>query len=83
MIRTLALPLLTFAFALPVAAQEGAPPMSAEERAMMEAFQKAATPGPQHAALAKTAGEYQLSVTSWQAPGAPPTKDSGTATRAA
>lgn len=83
MIRTfarLALP-LALAFALPALAQEGAAPMSPEEQAMMEAFQKAATPGAQHAAIAKSVGDYTISVKSWPAPGAPPSTDAGTATR--
>jgi len=57
------------------------PPMSPEQKAMMEAFQKAGTPGAPHQALAATAGSYDLKVRSWHAPGAPPMEDSGTATR--
>ncbi|KFL37736.1 DUF1579 domain-containing protein [Arenimonas donghaensis] len=71
---------LALAAALPSAAQE-APAMSAEEKAMMEAYQQAGTPGPQHAAMARSAGDYTLSVTSWQAPDAPPTVESGKARR--
>ena len=83
MIRTLALLSLPLALicAPPVLAQEGAPPMSAEEQAMMEAFQQAGTPGAPHAAIAKSAGDYTLVVKSWHAPGAPPSNDTGTATR--
>lgn len=85
MIRTLATA-LALAFALPALAQDAKPQdtppkMSPEEAAMMEAYQKAATPGPQHATLAKMAGDYELSVTSWSAPGAPPTVERGTASR--
>ena len=58
-----------------------APEMSAEQKAMMEAYIKAGTPGAQHAALAKMQGDYDLTVTSWDAPGAPPNVDKGTATR--
>lgn len=81
--RTLAsalLPLSLFA-ALPVLAQDAPPKMSPEEAAMMQAYQEAGTPGAPHAALAKMAGTYDLSIRSWHAPGAPPTVDTGTATR--
>ena len=66
----------------PLLAQDAPPKMSPEEAAMMAAYQKAGTPGPQHAALAKAAGTYDLSIRSWEAPGAPPTVETGTATRA-
>jgi hypothetical protein len=83
MIRTLAIRILPLALvcALPVAAQEGAPPMTPEQQAMMEAYQKAGTPGEAHAALAKQAGSYDLEVKSWQAPGTEPSIEKGTATR--
>lgn len=55
--------------------------MSAEEQAAMAAWQKAMTPGPQHAELAKTAGEWDLALTMWMEPGAEPTKSTATATR--
>ena len=67
--------------ATPALAQEGAPPMSAEEKAAMEAYMKAATPGPEHAALAKMAGSYALKIRSWTRPGAPPFESTGTAVR--
>ena len=73
---------LSLAFALPAAAQEAAPPApSPGEQAMMEAFQKAATPGPQHARLAEAVGTYDMVVKSWQSPDAPPTTDTGVSTR--
>lgn len=83
MYRTLAFA-LALAATLPALAQDkpAAPPkMSPEEAKMMEAYQKAGTPGPQHAALAKAAGTYDLSIKSWMSPKAPPTMDTGTATR--
>jgi hypothetical protein len=84
MIRTLAVGLLTVAvsLALPVAAQEQGPghEMTPEQKAEMEAYQKAGTPGPQHAALAKMAGSYDLSIKSWHGPGEP-SVETGTATR--
>lgn len=64
-------------------AQQGKsePPMTAEQKAQMEAFMKAGTPGAPHQAMAATAGNYDLKVKSWPAPGAPPMEDTGTATR--
>ena len=91
MIRTLksaTLP-LALALALPAIALAGdadknaAPPeMTAEQKAMAEAYAKAGTPGDAHARLAKMAGEYDLSISSWEAPGGPATTEKGTATRA-
>lgn len=57
------------------------PPMSAEDKAMMEAYAKAAIPGPHHQWLADQAGTYDVKVKSWPAPGAPPTEESGTVKR--
>jgi hypothetical protein len=62
--------------AAPLAAQTGGeagqPQMSAEEKAMMEAWMKAMTPGPQHQHLAAHTGTWSGTVKLWQAPGAPP-----------
>lgn len=80
MVRTLVAALALTATPL-VLAQDAPPKMSPEEAAMMRAYQQAGTPGETHAALAKMAGEYDLSIKSWHAPGAPPTVESGTATR--
>lgn len=83
MLRTLAnamLP-LSLALALPALAQDPPPEMSPEEAAMMQAYMEAGTPGAPHQALAKTAGDYDLSIRSWNAPDAPPTVEPGTATR--
>jgi hypothetical protein len=79
MIRTLTA--LALATALPVLAQDAPSKMSPEQAAMMQAYQQAGALGPQHAALAKTAGNYDLTIRSWEAPGAPPTVETGTATR--
>jgi hypothetical protein len=83
MIRTSAIRLipLALAFALPVCAQEGAPQMTPEQQAEMEAYQKAGTPGAPHAAIAKAAGSYDLQIKSWHAPGTDPMIEKGTATR--
>jgi Protein of unknown function (DUF1579) len=57
------------------------PQMTPEQKAQMEAYMKAGTPGAQHQALASTAGSYDLKIKSWPAPGAPVTEEPGTATR--
>jgi hypothetical protein len=64
-------------------AQQGgeAPQLTPEQKAEMEAYQKAGTPGEPHKALAATAGTYTIKTKSWSAPGAPAMEDSGTATR--
>jgi hypothetical protein len=55
------------------------PKMSKEAQAMMEKFMKAATPGPEHQAMAKMAGKWKLQTTMWTKKGAPPMKSEGTA----
>lgn len=52
--------------------------MSAEVLAMMEAWQKAATPGDEHATIAKAAGTWKATVTSWTEPGSEPMVTEGT-----
>ena len=67
------------ALALPALAQdEGA--MTPEMAAMMEAWEKAATPGPNHELMASFAGEWTFTTTSWMAPDAPPQETTGTMT---
>jgi hypothetical protein len=68
--------------ALPVFVRAQAPEMTPEQKAEMEAYTKAGTPGAPHKALAATAGTYEAKVKSWQAPGAPPMEETGSATRA-
>lgn len=80
MIRTL-VAALALAAALPALAQDAPSGMSAEQAAMMQAYQQAGTPGPQHAGLAETVGTYDLAIKSWMSPDAPPTTEAGTATR--
>lgn len=65
----------------PLAAQESAPSITTEMKAMSEAYQKAGTPGAEHRKLASTAGTCDLSIKSWQTPVGEPTTDTGTATR--
>lgn len=67
--------------AIPAASQESEPEMSPEMAAMMEAWQKAMTPGPQHAALAKLVGDWKFTAKMWMEPGAEPTASEGTAVR--
>ncbi len=88
MIRKLISRLLTAAAVLAAApalalAQEGqAPPqMTPEQKAEMEAYVAAGSPGAPHQALAATAGSYDLKIKSWHEPGGPPSEESGTATR--
>ena len=62
-------------------AQSGSkqPEMTAEQKAAMEAWTKAATPGAAHKLLDPTIGVWGVAMTTWDAPGAPPTKSVGTA----
>lgn len=62
-------------------AQDSKAPMTPETKAMMEAFQKPGTPGAEHQQLAALDGTYDLTVKSWHSPDAPPSTDTGTATR--
>lgn len=83
--RTLKLAALSLAFVTstyPAFAQENkgnkapeAPPM---EQAMMEAWEKAATPGEHHKLLARGAGRWTTSQKMWMMPGQPPTESTGT-----
>jgi len=57
------------------------PEMTPEQKAEMEAYMKAGTPGAPHQALASSAGTYDLEIKSWHEPGGPPTVEKGTATR--
>ena len=72
---------LALAFALPALAQDAAPAVSPEQQAMMSAYEAAAAPGPEHAALARMAGSYDLAIKSWNTPDGGPSLESGTATR--
>ena len=57
------------------------PKMTPEQQAEMEAYMKAGTPGPQHQALASTAGNYDVKVKTWHEPGGPAMEEPGTVTR--
>ena len=54
------------------------PQMSAEEKAMMEAWQKAMTPGAPHKQLDGMVGTWNTTVKMWMAPAAPVTESTGT-----
>ena len=57
------------------------PEMTPEQKAEMEAWTKAGTPGPQHQALAGTVGNYDVKMKSWMEPGGQPMEDTGTVER--
>ena len=59
-------------------AKPGEKPMSAEQKAMMDAWAKFATPGEAHKSQACMVGTWEAEVTSWMEPGAPPVKSKGT-----
>jgi len=69
--------------AAPVFAQGGkeAPPMTPEQKAEMEAYMKAGTPGAPHEWLASMAGDYDLKIKSWHDASGPAMEKTGTATR--
>lgn len=55
------------------------PKMSPEEQKMMEAWQKACTPGESHKHLQKMVGTWDAKTKFWMQPGAPPEEGTGTA----
>lgn len=61
--------------------QTKAPPPSAEQQAMMEAFAKAATPGEPHKKMASKVGSWTFAGKFWMDPSKPPTENTGTAER--
>jgi hypothetical protein len=81
--RTLLVVTVVVALGTLAVAQQGQkkPEMTPEQKAEMEAYMKAGTPGGPHQALASSAGSYDLKIKSWHEPGAPAMEDSGTATR--
>ena len=68
---------LLFAVPATTLAQDAA--AEADQAAMMEAYMKLITPGPQHEQLAKLAGEWEATQTLWMAPGAPAVEAKATA----
>jgi hypothetical protein len=61
-----------------VGQQQGEKKMTPEQQAMMDAWMKAATPGDAHKMLEPLTGSWTVTSTSWQTPGGPPEKGSGT-----
>jgi len=57
------------------------PEMTPEQKAEMEAYMKAGTPGPPHKVLASTAGNYDVKIKHWHEPNGPAMEETGTATR--
>lgn len=62
-------------------AQDAQKQPSADEKAMMDAWAKASTPGPQHKWLAGKAGKWEFAGKFWMDATQPPTLSSGTAER--
>lgn len=54
-------------------------PTEAEMQAMMETYQKLATPGEPHKQLTSLAGSWTTHTKSWMDPSQPPTESNGTA----
>ncbi|MEK7314543.1 MAG: DUF1579 family protein [Candidatus Eisenbacteria bacterium] len=73
--------LLSCSLAMSPPAGAQAPEMSAEERAQMEAWTRAMTPGAPHQAMASRTGTWEGTVTWWQAPGTPPQVSQGKSVR--
>ena len=70
---------VALAFAPPAFAQDAAqaPQLTPEQQKMMEAWQAAGTPGPQHAELAKLDGTFDAKSSMWWDPKAPPETSTG------
>ena len=64
-----------------VRAQEKMPEMTPAQKAEMEAYMKAGTPGAPHQRLSAQSGTYDIKIKAWHEPGTPPTEDLGTAIR--
>jgi len=79
-VRLVVLACLAVLAAAPAAlAQDRPPAMSKEQMAMMEAMEKAATPGENHKLLASMVGDWTFVNRMWMDPAAPPTESNGTA----
>ena len=62
--------------AMPVQAQDAAPGI--DEVEMMQKWQAFMTPGAEHELLKERVGKWNMKVTMWMAPRAPPTVSEGT-----
>src|SRR3954454_23410252 len=60
-------------------ADEPKKPADDMQKAQMEAWMKASTPGDAHKKLDHMVGAWNVTVKSWMAPGAPPMESTGTA----
>ncbi len=60
---------------------QGQPQMTPEQKAEMDAYMKAGTPGAQHQALAAAAGDYDIRVKSWHDASSAPMEETGTVRR--
>lgn len=69
-----------FVCSVAVAFADDAPKMSAQQQAMMEKMAKAATPGPQHAMMAKMAGDWDCTVKYQMDPSQPMQEEKTSAT---
>ena len=80
MSRTALLALLGLA-AVPVLADDKPKPAAQDQAAMMQAYEKHATPGPAHKKLDPLVGTWIYTAQFWMSPDQPPMKMKGTATR--
>ncbi|HUP49650.1 MAG TPA: DUF1579 domain-containing protein [Thermoanaerobaculia bacterium] len=64
-------------FAISLFAQHDHPQMSPEQMKLMEAYQKASTPGDAHRLLDQMAGTWNVTLKWWPAPGAPAQESAG------
>ncbi len=71
---------LVAAFMAVAAAGQDAQAPAVDGAAVMEAWARAATPGPEHARLAKLEGEWNMVIRTWTLPGAPPAEAVGRST---
>jgi len=71
--------LALFVLASPVMAKEKKQSKQMDPQAMMEMYQKLATPGEPHKLFAGLAGSWTTTSKEWMEPGKPPTESTGTA----
>ena len=75
-------PLTCLALALiasPVMAKDKKPAKQMDPQAMMEVYQKLATPGEPHKQFESLAGSWTTQTKEWMEPGKPPTESTGSA----
>lgn len=70
--------LTLFFIGTPVFAKESKEKKAKDPQAMMETYQKLATPGEPHKQLASLAGTWTTHTKEWMEPGTPPTESTGT-----